>query len=199
MKKAYLIALLSLALLALAWTVTLRSQDPADSLPAGFASEPLGGEFSVLTAAGEKQLKDFRGKGVVLYFGYRSCPDICPTTLGFTAAALKQLDEATRDKLQVIFYSVDPERDTPALVSEYAAYFDPTFIGGTNTREEIDRSVADYGAFYRILESDSSMGYLVDHSARLYLIDPQGKLAGHIEHGTPPNEIAERLKSLVAS
>ena len=200
MKRAYLLALISLALLALVWTITLKSEDPTTAeLPAGFMAEPQGGEFSVLTDTGAKNLSDYRGKGVILYFGYRSCPDICPTSLGFSAAAMNQLDEATLEKLQLIFYSVDPERDTPAIVSEYAAYFHPSFIGGTNTREEIDKATANYGAFYRMVESESSLGYLVDHSARLYLIDPQGKLVGHIEHGTPPEQIANRLKALVSS
>lgn len=200
MKKGYLLAIISLALLVLAWTITLRSMEPATAeLPAGFMAAPQGGEFTVLTADGPKHLSDFKGQGVILYFGYRSCPDVCPTSLGFSAAALNQLDQATQDKLQLIFYSVDPDRDTPEVVSEYAAYFHPSFIGGTNTRDAIDESTANYGAFYRMVESESSLGYLVDHSSRLYLIDPQGELVGHIEHGTPPAQMASRFQALVSA
>ncbi len=121
-------------------------------------------------------LSDFRGKVVLMFFGYTHCPDVCPTALQMLAKTMKELPKDVREKVQVIFISVDPERDTPEIAQKYAKYFYPTFMGLTGTPEEIKKVAKEYMAFYRKVETGSEGGYLVDHTAYIYLIDPKGTL-----------------------
>jgi len=121
-------------------------------------------------------LSDFKGKVVLMFFGYTHCPDVCPAALQVLAKTMELIPENKRDKVQVIFISVDPERDTPEKSQKYAEFFYPTFIGVTGSPEEIQKVAKDYMAFYKKVESDSATGYLVDHTAYIYLIDPKGTL-----------------------
>ncbi len=121
-------------------------------------------------------LSDFKGKVVLMFFGYTHCPDVCPAALQVLAKTMELIPEDKRDKVQVIFISVDPERDTPEKSQKYAEFFYPTFIGVTGSPEEIQKVAKDYMAFYKKVESDSATGYLVDHTAYIYLIDPKGTL-----------------------
>ncbi len=121
-------------------------------------------------------LSDFKGKVVLMFFGYTHCPDVCPAALQVLAKTMELIPENKRDKVQVIFISVDPERDTPEKSQKYAEFFYPTFIGVTGSPEEIQKVAKDYMAFYKKVESDSATGYLVDHTAYIYLIDTKGTL-----------------------
>ncbi len=121
-------------------------------------------------------LSDFKGKVVLTFFGYTHCPDVCPAALQVLAKTMELIPENKRDKVQVIFISVDPERDTPEKSQKYAEFFYPTFIGVTGSPEEIQKVAKDYMAFYKKVESDSATGYLVDHTAYIYLIDTKGTL-----------------------
>ncbi len=121
-------------------------------------------------------LSDFKGKAVLIFFGYTHCPDVCPMALQVLADTMKRLDEDLRNKVQVIFISVDPDRDTPEKAQKYAEYFYPTFIGLTGTHEELQKVAKDYMAFYKKVEGESEGGYLVDHTAYIYLITPDGTL-----------------------
>ena len=133
-----------------------------------------------------------------MYIGYASCPDVCPTGLGMMATAMHQLTPEQQAKIQPLFVSVDPERDTPDRLKEYAAYFYPTMVGATGNREQIDQLVRQYGAFYRIVKlEDSAMGYAVDHSSRIFLIDQQGKLNSTLLHNSFPDELADALRQLL--
>jgi protein SCO1/2 len=162
------------------------------------AGAPAGGDFDLRGEHGGVRLSDFRGKLVLLYFGYTWCPDICPTNLAIIAYALKQLTPAERDTVQVLFVSVDPARDTPERLAEYAAYFDPGILGVTGTEAQVAAAAARYGAAYRRTEqSDSAMGYLVDHSALTYLIDREGRLVETLAHATPAEEILARVRQLL--
>jgi protein SCO1/2 len=129
-----------------------------------------------LTAAGGEQvsLDDFTGKAVLLYFGYTSCPDVCPTTLAALADALDELG-SRRDEVQVVMVTVDPARDAPELLASYVAHFDPGFIGLGGTAEEIATAAAAYGIYYQKGEGTVETGYEVDHTAQVMLIDPQGR------------------------
>lgn len=137
---------------------------------------PIGGDFTLTNQDGGKtSLKDFRGKVVLLAFGYTHCPDVCPTTL----AQFKQVHQALgKDgaKLQALFISVDPKRDTPAHLKQYVGYFDPTFVALTGKPAELKQTIERYMGKYRIRETNSAAGYFVDHTAFIYLIDPQGKV-----------------------
>ena len=162
------------------------------------ADVPTGGDFELRGQDGPVALEDFRGKVVLLYFGYTWCPDICPTNLAIIAYALKQLTPAEREQVQVLFVSVDPERDTPERLAEYAAYFDPGILGITGSEAQLAATAARYGAAYRRIEqSDSAMGYLVDHSAFTYLIDQQGRLVETLPHATPGEDIIAAVRRLL--
>lgn len=123
------------------------------------------------------KLSDFRGKVVLLEFGFTSCPNICPTSLGDLAMINRGLTPEEREKVQVIFVTVDPQRDTPAKLAEYMPFFDEKFLGLTGTPEEIDAVAKDYGAYYRRLPLPGRPDdYTMDHSTYTYLIDEAGRL-----------------------
>lgn len=128
-----------------------------------------------LTAANDQpvSLSDYSGKYVFVYFGYTFCPDLCPDTLAKLARVRDELG-AGADQVQVIMISVDPARDTPEILADYVSHFDPTFVGITGTKEEIDAVGVPYGLYYEAHEGTAASGYLVDHTARTFLIDKAG-------------------------
>lgn len=165
-------------------------QFPAQSLK----TQALGGDFTINTAKGPFKLADHRNKIVVLYFGFANCPDVCPTALAMTTAVLKTLSEEQQAQIQPVFISVDPERDTLDNLQQYGQYFYPRLISGTDSKENIDALVKRYGAYYRITQqAESAMGYTVDHTSRLYIIDKQGKFADTVSHGSITTELATKL------
>lgn len=155
-------------------------------------------DFTLNIAGGKSiRLSDFRGKLVLLYFGYTFCPDVCPATLGAVTQALRQLG-GKADEVQVIMISVDPERDTPEKLAEYVRHFNPTFIGGTNAPEEIAKIAALYGVFYEKKPApDSAAGYLIDHTAALMAIDRDGYLKLVLPFGVTGDEIADDLRYML--
>jgi protein SCO1/2 len=159
------------------------------------ASAPTGGDFRLHGKGGPVALADFRGKVVLLYFGYTWCPDICPTNLAIIAQALKGLTPAERARVQVLFVSVDPARDDLNRLAEYAAYWDPAVLGITGSDAEVAAAARRYGAAYRRTEqSGSAMGYLVDHSASTYVIGPDGRLLETLVHATPPASVVASIR-----
>jgi protein SCO1/2 len=148
-------------------------------------------EFTLTSDSGESEsLSDYRGKVVLVYFGYTFCPDICPASLAELATAFATLDPGDRDRVQVMMISVDPARDTPDVLGSYMDYFDPSFVGFTGTDNEIASVADDYGVFYQAHEGTAATGYLVDHWAGTYLIDAEGRLVESFGFGTPGEEIA---------
>lgn len=146
---------------------------------------PQGGNFTLSSLKGPISLSDYQGKWVYLYFGYTFCPDICPTNLGNLSMAYHMLNADEKSKLQFIFISVDPNRDTPERLAEYANYFDMNLIGATGSSEDIENISRNYGAVYVSHQSDKDDKYYpVDHSAFTYVVNPQGKLVGQLPHGT---------------
>ncbi|MBP0050013.1 SCO family protein [Marinobacterium sp. AK62] len=193
-----LLILTACLLLGLATAFLLRPQpNPAGPLN---TSLKLGGDFTLQSAQGPVSLSDSAGKVRVLYIGYASCPDVCPTALAVLTQSLKQLSDSERNQVQGIFISVDPERDTPEKLADYTAFFSPNIIGVTGSREAIDQVVKQYGAFYRKVDlDDSAMGYAVDHSSRLYLVDQQGELVETLMHNTSVPTLTTALKALIHS
>jgi len=164
--------------------------------PLELAVRPTGGDFRLHSADGPVDLSSFRGKVVLIYFGYTWCPDICPTNLAIIALALRELTPRERRQVQVLFVSVDPGRDTPERLRDYAAYFHPDILGVTGTDAELARAAALYGAAYRRSEqSDSAMGYIVDHSAYTYVVDPRGRLVATFDHATPSEILVATIRS----
>lgn len=121
------------------------------------------------------RLSDYEGKVVVLYFGYTYCPDVCPITLSKLDRAMDILGDKA-DDVQVIMISVDPERDTPEILEEYMAHFNPTFLGVTGDTNTIDRIATVYGVYYEAAEGSDATGYLVNHTATVMIVDKDGYL-----------------------
>lgn len=157
---------------------------------------PAGGDFTLQSVSGPVSLSDFRGKVVVLYFGYTACPDICPTSMATLKAALGQLTAAELQQVQCLFISVDPERDTLEHVQGYASFFHPQIRGISGKLDELQAIAKQYAAFFRKVEMPgSAMAYTVDHSATLYVIGKDGKLQDVVQHAAPPAELAAAIRS----
>ncbi|MDP2784929.1 MAG: SCO family protein [Sulfurimicrobium sp.] len=194
-KKLLIASTLALALL-LGWVVWFWNPgaDRAhQSIP--LASAPVGGDFTLQSANGPVSLQGLRGKVVLVYFGYTFCPDICPTSLAFTSQGLNLLSPDELARTQVLFISVDPERDTLEKLKEYGAFFHPNILGLTGTPQEIASAAKNYGASYSKQNTGSAGGYVVDHSAATYVVDTGGKLAATLQHGTPPAEVAKAIRA----
>lgn len=156
-------------------------------------------DFTLTAHTGQRvHLSAFRGKLVLLFFGYTFCPDVCPVTLAKVAQALKRLGPKAR-QVQVLFISVDPDRDTLERLAAYVTSFDPTFIGMTGTPEEIASVAARYGIFFKKEEGTKATGYLVAHTAIVTVIDPQGDVRLLFPFGISPDEMADDLASLLCS
>ena len=184
-----------LVLLGLGWALWLWEPPTGDAAgAAALEALPSGGDFRLHSVDGPVGLEDLRGRVVVLYFGYTFCPDICPTSLALLSLALEQLSPSELEQVQPLFVSVDPERDTPERLADYAKYFHPRILGLTGDPAELAATTELYGAAYRKVEQGSAAGYLVDHSAMTYIIDRQGRLAHSMVHGTPPERILALLR-----
>ncbi len=153
-------------------------------------------DFELTSADGLVQKSDYRGKLVVLFFGYTMCPDVCPTTMSRLRQTMDLLGTYA-DEVQVVMVSVDPERDTPENVSSYARAFNGDFVGLTGTQEQIDRVAADYGIFHAKAEGSAATGYLVDHTAAVMVLDRSGDTRLIWSFEITPEQMAEDLRYLV--
>ena len=144
-----------------------------------------------------RTLADFKGKAVVVFFGYTQCPDVCPTTMG-ELVQVKQALGAAGDKLQVLFISVDPERDTPAVLKAYMASFDPGFLAlYATTPEKLAALAKDFKVFYQKVPGKEPGAYSMDHTAASYVYDPQGRLRLFERYGTPVADLTADIKRLI--
>ena len=193
-----IIALLVLSLIGILFFWNAENSTTVIHKNLDLTATPTGGNFTVKTKDKNISLSDYRGKVVTLYFGYTTCPDICPTSLSLLAQALNQMTEKELLNIQPIFISVDPDRDDVAKLEQYAKYFHPSIIGATAEQNEIDRITKLYGAAYKKVEGDSAAGYLVDHSSYTYIIDKTGKLRESLAHGTSSSEILTVVRQLLA-
>lgn len=153
-------------------------------------------EFTLDSDHGSVRLSDFRGKLVLLYFGYTYCPDVCPTTMLTLKQALAASGLSAQD-YQVLFITVDPARDTAERMGTYARYFNPAFEGLTGTQEEIARVAGDYQIHYHYNDSESDTNYTVDHTSYILVIDRLGNQRLIWPHGLETDKIAADLKVLV--
>ena len=155
-------------------------------------------DFEMPSNTGENvKLSDFRGKPVLLFFGYTHCPDYCPTTLGEFKQIKKQLGEQG-DDVAYVFVSVDGERDTPEVLNRYVTTFDPSFVGLQGTSANLQPIAKDYGLYAKKnTEAGSAAGYLVDHTVVTYLIDKQGQLRVFYPLGVQPSTIANDVETML--
>jgi cytochrome oxidase Cu insertion factor (SCO1/SenC/PrrC family) len=168
----------------IAWDIIRAKQD----LP-GAAS--IGGPFTLTDQAGKRVTEaDFKGKVTLYYFGFTFCPDACPTSLLLAQTALEELGKRADGKVQVVLVSVDPERDTPAVLKEYVEQFGPQFIGLTGSADEVASAARNFRVYYRKVPSKDGAPYLMDHSSILYLMDRNGRYVQAFTHNSKSADIA---------
>jgi protein SCO1/2 len=157
----------------------------------------FGRDFHLNDTSGKaRTLADYRGKAVVIFFGYTQCPDFCPTTLAELAEVMKRLGPDA-DRVQVLFVTVDPERDTPELLSKYVPAFDPRFAGLYGDAAATERTAKEFKIVYQKQPGATPGSYTVDHSAGTYIFDPQGRLRLYVSYGQGPEVFAHDLRELL--
>lgn len=192
-------------LISLAFCGTLLgacSDKPADATASGFSGIDITGAdyataFSLTDHNGQpRTLADFKGKLVVIFFGYTQCPDVCPTSMSEMAQA-KQLLGADGDKLQGLFVSVDPERDTPEVMKAYMGSFDPTFLALYAQPDKLPEVAKSFRIYYKKVDGKTPTSYTMDHSAGSYVYDTQGRLRLYHRYGSGAPALAGDLKKLL--
>ncbi len=164
------------------------------------SSVPIGGPFTLTDQDGKTVTDaDYRGKYLLIYFGYTYCPDVCPTELGTMARAMDLLGRQA-DKVQPMFISVDPERDTVAHLKDYVGLFHPNLVGLTGTPEQVKAAAKAYRVYYAKAPQEGGKpgDYLMDHSSFLYLMGPDGRFLGVYPAGTTADRVAQDLGSRIA-
>jgi len=155
-------------------------------------------DFQLADADGKQRtLADFKGKAVLLFFGYAQCPDVCPTTMAEMTQVKQKLGKDA-DRFQVLFMTVDPERDTPAIMKAYMQAFDPSFIALVPTPEELPQVAKDFKVYYKKAEGKAPGSYTMDHSAASFVYDPKGNLRLYVRYGTPVDAMASDIQALLA-
>jgi protein SCO1/2 len=161
---------------------------------------PVGGDFTLTDHNAERfQLSSLRGKAVLIFFGYTSCPDACPTTLSKLSSVCRRLGNDAK-RVKTLYVSVDPQRDTPAVLKADLGAFDLDALGLTGTKAEIDKVVGQYGAEYQIIPTpDSAMKYTVAHSTTLYLLDVAGRVRLEFPYEATADQIASGVRAVLAA
>ncbi len=200
MHKRAALRRIALAAIALPALAALGGCDkPA---PTAFESVDITGadyakDFQLTDHDGRRRsLADFKGKAVVVFFGFTQCPDVCPTTMA-RLAEVKQRLGADGDRLQAIFVSVDPERDTPEILKAYMGNFDPSFLALRPTPEELPAVAKNFKIYYKRVDGSAPDSYTMDHSAGDYIYDPQGRLRLYSRQGTSAESMAKDIGALL--
>lgn len=194
MKK---LPLILIAIASIAVGVWFGLQGMQTEKPGPYAH--LGGDFTLNSDKGPVSLSDFQGKVVPLYFGYTHCPDVCITSLNKVSAALKEMSEEERAQVQPIFVSVDPERDTPQVTSEYARYFNPQILGLSGSLEDTAEIAKRYLVIYeKVFIEGSAMDYSVDHSSIIYVIGRDGKIHSLVHHADTAESLLMAVREALA-
>jgi len=182
-------ALAALALAACEKAPAFHSTDVSGS--------DLGTDLSLTDFNGQpRTLQDFKGKVLVVFFGFVQCPDVCPTALADLTQVKAQLG-ADADRLQVVFVTVDPERDTPEILREYVTQFDPSFLGLRGDADATARVAKSYRVFYAKVPGKEPGSYTMDHTAGIYIYDPQGRLRLFARHNSGVEALASDIKQLM--
>jgi protein SCO1/2 len=186
-----------LALLAWVGVALYQGTSPLGSSDA--PSALVGGDFTATDHTGRRVTQaDFRGRYMLVYFGFTFCPDICPGELQIIGATMDLLGPAAA-KVTPVFVTVDPERDTPEVLADYVPHFHDRMVGLTGSVDEVGALARAWRVYYRKVEDENMPGgYTMDHSSIIYLMDPDGRFVRHFNHGTPPEDIAAALKEILS-
>ena len=160
-------------------------------------ARPEGGDFVLQSAAGPVVTKALRGNVLLIYFGYVNCPDVCPMSMAAGAAALNALTPEERARTKMIMVSVDPERDTPAKLKDYVAYFHPAMIGAVGTAAETAAIAKSFGVGYLRQPTRPDGGYAVDHSSQTFVIGPDGQVAELLPLGVATDKVVAAVRKLL--
>jgi len=189
--------LCSLLLVAGATTLVGCSENKPQFKAVDITGAEYARDFQLTDANGQvRSLKDFQGKAVVVFFGFTQCPDVCPTTLTEIAQAKKLLGR-DGERVQGVFVTVDPERDTPEVLKSYVANFGPDFVALRGTPEQTAAIAKDFKVYYKKVDGKTPGSYTMDHSAASFVYDPQGRLRLYTRYGTGPQALADDLKLLL--
>jgi len=191
--------LVRVLLFAAAAVLCACSPDGPKFLASDITGASFGRDFALVDANGTpRTLADYRGKAVVLFFGYTQCPDVCPTTMAEMKEVLRKLGPADAAKVQVLFVTIDPERDTQALLAQYVPAFDPSFIGLRGDLEATAKIAKDFKVFYQKVPGKTPGSYTMDHTAGSYVYDPQGCLRLFVRHAPPDTDASQSTDWLVS-
>jgi protein SCO1/2 len=192
MRTGVFAAIVGVGVLGALGAIALGPKLAKQSLP---ALVEIGGPFKLVDGAGKTVTdRDFRGKYMLVYFGYTHCPDVCPTTLSDMAGALDKLPAAEKGHVVPLFITVDPVRDIPSVIGDYVHAFGPEFVGLTGSPEAVAAAEQEYHV-YAAKHPLAHGDYAMDHSSVLYVMGPDGKFLGVIADGTKPGDIAARLEA----
>ena len=173
------------------WLVPTKSPQPYPG---------MGGDFTLSAISGPVALSDFKGKAVLVFFGYTHCPDVCPTDLARIGQVLNALTPAESTRVRGLFLSIDPERDTPQRIADYARFFHPSIIGLTGTPDDLHRVAKQYLVLYQKAEiGESQAGYLMDHSTKTYLVGRDGYLAKVLGHELEASQVLAAVRDVLMS
>lgn len=158
----------------------------------------FGRDFALTDASGKpRKLADFRGRAVVVFFGYTQCPDVCPAAMATLAEAMRKLGSDAPHMVQGVFITLDPERDTPELLSRYVPAFHPSFVGLYGDAAQTEAVAKEFKVVYRKVPGATPETYTVDHSAGMFVFDPKGRLRLFASHGTSADALAQDLRELL--
>ena len=187
----------------LAFLLSLSDCDQAQKPKVSFNNTDVTGleyakGFALTDQNGQRRtLEEFRGKLVFVFFGFTHCPDVCPTTLAEMAGIMKALGPES-ERLQVVFITLDPERDTPELLASFVPAFHPSFLGLTGDQATIDKVAKDFKVFAQKVPGKDGKSYTIDHTAGSYVFDAQGRIRLFVRHGQPDDALLKDLRQLLA-
>lgn len=197
-RKIIIVGLGSLFVVVLVFLLTILFWKPANFRGTAYGEPfPPATDFALTDASGEvHRLSDYHGRIVLLFFGYTYCPDVCPATLAEMKLAVEQLKDDA-DQVQAIFISVDPQRDSPEAMQNYVERFNPAFLGLSGSQDELEPIWNGYGVFREVVAGTSEANYIINHTARVTLIDQDGNMRLTYGFQTPPEDIAHDIRILL--
>ena len=176
----------------------LRQNAPAGPAEAAAPTTAIGGPFTLTDSTGMTRTDtEFRGKFMLVFFGYTYCPDVCPTTLAVMQAALDMMG-AEADRVVPIFITIDPKRDTPEAIKAYLVPFGPRFVGLTGSDADIAAAAKAYRVYYQVHDQPDG-NYTLDHTGIVYLMDTKGQFLGNYTQETPPDQMAKDIRAKIAA